>query len=104
MTTLFSSWQNFGSICAGRGNFQITAGNSQGGYVRDILNRGVIPEGMDLHCLAGLNNLKNLERTLINYKTKRFILQIGSGLGLFAFRMSNFFYYYIRILLFAFAF
>ncbi|KAG6414749.1 hypothetical protein SASPL_122123 [Salvia splendens] len=36
------------------GIFRITAGNSQEEYVRDQLNRGVIPEGIDVHCLAGL--------------------------------------------------
>ncbi|XP_073066337.1 rho GTPase-activating protein 4-like [Primulina eburnea] len=36
------------------GIFRITAGNSQEEYVRDQLNRGVIPEGVDVHCLAGL--------------------------------------------------
>ncbi|KAG6745014.1 hypothetical protein NC652_036524 [Populus alba x Populus x berolinensis] len=36
------------------GIFRITAGNSQEEYVRDQLNKGVIPEGVDVHCLAGL--------------------------------------------------
>ncbi|KAG5243981.1 rho GTPase-activating protein [Salix suchowensis] len=36
------------------GIFRITAGNSQEEYVRDQLNRGVIPDGVDAHCLAGL--------------------------------------------------
>ena len=36
------------------GIFRITAGNSQEEYVRDQLNKGVIPEGIDVHCLAGL--------------------------------------------------
>ncbi|KZV30540.1 rho GTPase-activating protein 5-like [Dorcoceras hygrometricum] len=36
------------------GIFRITAGNSQEEFVRDQLNRGVIPEGVDVHCLAGL--------------------------------------------------
>ncbi|XP_075484679.1 rho GTPase-activating protein 1-like [Primulina tabacum] len=36
------------------GIFRITAGNSQEEYVRDQLNRGVIPDGVDVHCLAGL--------------------------------------------------
>lgn len=40
------------------GIFRITAGNSQGEYVRDQLNRGVIPEGIDVHCLAGLIKVK----------------------------------------------
>ncbi|XP_057781980.1 rho GTPase-activating protein 5-like [Salvia miltiorrhiza] len=36
------------------GVFRITAGNSQEEFVRDQLNRGVVPEGTDVHCLAGL--------------------------------------------------
>ncbi|KAL6966952.1 Rho GTPase-activating protein 1 [Sarracenia purpurea var. burkii] len=36
------------------GIFRINAENSQEEYVRDHLNRGVVPEGIDVHCLAGL--------------------------------------------------
>ncbi|CAI9785864.1 unnamed protein product [Fraxinus pennsylvanica] len=36
------------------GIFRITAGNSQEEYVRDQLNSGVVSEGIDVHCLAGL--------------------------------------------------
>ncbi|XP_028795547.1 rho GTPase-activating protein 5-like [Neltuma alba] len=36
------------------GIFRITAGNSQEEYVREQLNRGVVPGGVDVHCLAGL--------------------------------------------------
>ncbi|KAL2536102.1 Rho GTPase-activating protein 1 [Forsythia ovata] len=36
------------------GIFRITAGNSQEEYVRDQLNSGVVPEGIDVHCLSGL--------------------------------------------------
>ncbi|XP_028808247.1 rho GTPase-activating protein 1 [Neltuma alba] len=36
------------------GIFRINAENSQEEYVRDQLNRGVVPEGVDVHCLAGL--------------------------------------------------
>ena len=36
------------------GIFRINAGNSQEEYVREQLNRGVVPEGIDVHCLAGL--------------------------------------------------
>lgn len=36
------------------GIFRINADNSQEEYVRDQLNRGIIPQGIDLHCLAGL--------------------------------------------------
>ncbi|CAL9038100.1 unnamed protein product [Musa banksii] len=36
------------------GIFRINAENSQDVFVRDHLNRGIIPHGIDLHCLAGL--------------------------------------------------
>ncbi|XP_059429990.1 rho GTPase-activating protein 1-like, partial [Corylus avellana] len=36
------------------GIFRIAAENSQEEYVRDQLNGGVVPEGTDVHCLAGL--------------------------------------------------
>lgn len=36
------------------GIFRIAAGNSQEEYVREQLNRGVVPDGVDVHCLAGL--------------------------------------------------
>ncbi|KAL5545818.1 hypothetical protein UlMin_005505 [Ulmus minor] len=36
------------------GIFRIAAGNSQEEYVREQLSRGVIPDGIDIHCLAGL--------------------------------------------------
>ena len=36
------------------GIFRINAENSQEEYVREQLNKGVVPEGVDVHCLAGL--------------------------------------------------
>lgn len=36
------------------GIFRITAGNSQEEYVREQLNRGIVPDDIDMHCLAGL--------------------------------------------------
>ncbi|KAF7823222.1 rho GTPase-activating protein 5 [Senna tora] len=36
------------------GIFRINAENSQEEYVRDQLNSGVVPQGVDVHCLAGL--------------------------------------------------
>ncbi|XP_065856692.1 rho GTPase-activating protein 4-like [Euphorbia lathyris] len=36
------------------GVFRINAENSQEEYVRDQLNRGLIPDDIDVHCLAGL--------------------------------------------------
>ncbi|TYJ04880.1 hypothetical protein E1A91_A12G124400v1 [Gossypium mustelinum] len=36
------------------GIFRINAENSQEEYVRDKLNKGILPHGIDVHCLAGL--------------------------------------------------
>ncbi|KAF7120528.1 hypothetical protein RHSIM_Rhsim13G0112200 [Rhododendron simsii] len=36
------------------GIFRINGENSQEEYVRDQLNRGIVPQGIDVHCLAGL--------------------------------------------------
>ncbi|KAK8663097.1 hypothetical protein V6N13_024978 [Hibiscus sabdariffa] len=36
------------------GIFRINAENSHEEYVREQLNRGIIPDGIDVHCLAGL--------------------------------------------------
>lgn len=36
------------------GIFRINADNTQEEYVRDQLNRGIVPDGIDVHCLAGL--------------------------------------------------
>lgn len=41
------------------GIFRINGENSQEEYVRDQLNRGVIPEGVDMHCLAGLIKVRH---------------------------------------------
>ncbi|GAB4833371.1 Rho GTPase-activating protein 4 [Ancistrocladus abbreviatus] len=36
------------------GIFRINPGNGQEEYVRDQLNKGIVPEDADVHCLAGL--------------------------------------------------
>ena len=36
------------------GIFRINAENSQEEFVREQLNRGIVPDGIDVHCLAGL--------------------------------------------------
>ncbi|XP_027367390.1 rho GTPase-activating protein 5-like [Abrus precatorius] len=36
------------------GIFRINADNSQEEFVREQLNRGIVPDGIDVHCLAGL--------------------------------------------------
>jgi hypothetical protein len=40
------------------GIFRINAENSQEEFVRDQLNRGIVPDGIDIHCLAGLIKVK----------------------------------------------
>lgn len=40
------------------GVFRITAENSQEEYVREQLNSGILPEKIDVHCLAGLIKVK----------------------------------------------
>lgn len=42
------------------GIFRINADNSQEEYVRDQLNHGVVPDGIDVHCLAGLIKVPGL--------------------------------------------
>lgn len=42
------------SCLKAEGIFRINADNSQEERVRDQLNRGVVPHGIDVHCLAGL--------------------------------------------------
>lgn len=36
------------------GIFRINAENSREEYVRDQINSGVVPQDVDVHCLAGL--------------------------------------------------
>lgn len=36
------------------GIFRITGDNSEEEFIREELNKGVLPEGIDIHCLAGL--------------------------------------------------
>jgi len=36
------------------GIFRINAENSQEEFVRDQLNSGIVPDGIEVHCLAGL--------------------------------------------------
>ena len=49
------AWLNFLNLhMQAEGIFRINGENSQEEYVRDQLNEGVIPEDIDVHCLAGL--------------------------------------------------
>lgn len=41
-------------VLQAEGIFRINGENSQEEYVRNQLNRGIVPEGTDIHCLAGL--------------------------------------------------
>lgn len=47
------------------GVFRITGENSEEEYVREQLNKGMIPDGIDVHCLAGL--IKVLVFFLFNF-------------------------------------
>ncbi|XP_042012951.1 rho GTPase-activating protein 5-like [Salvia splendens] len=62
------------------GIFRITAGNSQEEYVRDQLNRGVIPEGIDVHCLAGLIKawFRELPRGVLDSLSQEQVMQCQS--------------------------
>lgn len=60
------------------GIFRITAENSQEAFVRDQLNKGVVPHGIDVHCLSGLIKvfIKMFNSTsLHNYNQLNFIWQ-----------------------------
>lgn len=41
-------------VCQAEGIFRINPENSKEKHVRDQLNRGIVPEDIDVHCLAGL--------------------------------------------------
>lgn len=41
------------------GIFRINADNSQEEHLRNQLNSGVVPDGIDVHCLAGLIKVDN---------------------------------------------
>ncbi|KZV17364.1 rho GTPase-activating protein 1 [Dorcoceras hygrometricum] len=62
------------------GIFRITAGNGQEEYVRDQLNRGVIPEGVDVHCLAGLIKawFRELPRGVLDSLSSEQVMQCQS--------------------------
>ncbi|KAL6566989.1 Rho GTPase-activating protein 1 [Orobanche minor] len=62
------------------GIFRITAGNSQEEFVRDQLNRGVVPEGIDVHCLAGLIKawFRELPRGLLDSLSSEQVMQCQS--------------------------
>lgn len=42
------------SCLKAEGIFRINAENSKEEYVRNQLNKGLVPRGIDVHCLAGL--------------------------------------------------
>lgn len=45
---------NFASNLQSEGIFRINPENGQEEYVREQLNNGLIPDDIDVHCLAGL--------------------------------------------------
>jgi hypothetical protein len=48
------------------GIFRINPGNDQEEHVRDQLNRGVVPEDIDVHCLASLIKV-NIRHPIYKY-------------------------------------
>ncbi|XP_051134055.1 rho GTPase-activating protein 5 [Andrographis paniculata] len=62
------------------GIFRITAGNSQDEFVREQLNRGVVPEGIDVHCLAGLIKawFRELPRGVLDSLSSEQVMQCQS--------------------------
>lgn len=48
------NYNSFLLLLKAEGIFRINAENSQEEFVRNQLNRGVVPQGIDVHCLAGL--------------------------------------------------
>ncbi|KAI6685330.1 hypothetical protein NL676_031243 [Syzygium grande] len=59
------------------GIFRINAENSQEEYLRDHLNRGIIPEGIDVHCLAGLIKawFRELQRGVLDSLSPEQVMQ-----------------------------
>lgn len=58
---LYPSW----FLCEqAEGIFRINAENSEEELVREQLNRGIIPDGIDVHCLAGLIKVCLFNNTL----------------------------------------
>jgi len=57
------------------GIFRINADNSQEEFVRDQLNRGLVPLGIDVHCLSGL--MKVHTKFLINFFIIPKLIYIG---------------------------
>lgn len=55
------------------GIFRINAENSQEEYVRDQLNKGIVPDNIDVHCLSGLIKV---EFTIIHQLTPPFVWYI----------------------------
>ncbi|KAH6836783.1 Rho GTPase activating protein with PAK-box/P21-Rho-binding domain-containing protein [Perilla frutescens var. hirtella] len=62
------------------GIFRINAANSQEEFVRNQLNRGVVPEGTDVHCLAGLIKawFRELPRGLLDSLSHEQVMQCQS--------------------------
>uniref|UniRef100_M1AHD4 Rac GTPase activating protein 1 n=1 Tax=Solanum tuberosum TaxID=4113 RepID=M1AHD4_SOLTU len=55
------------------GIFRINAENGQEEFVREQLNRGIIPDNIDVHCLAGL--IKVIFRTLLSEYVSFYVAQ-----------------------------
>ncbi|KAG6597051.1 Rho GTPase-activating protein 3, partial [Cucurbita argyrosperma subsp. sororia] len=62
------------------GIFRINAENSQEEFVRNQLNRGVVPRGIDVHCLAGLIKawLRELPTGVLDTLTPEQVMQCNT--------------------------
>ncbi|CAN7039726.1 unnamed protein product [Brassica oleracea var. botrytis] len=62
------------------GIFRITGENSEEEYVREQLNKGMIPDGIDVHCLAGLIKawFRELPRGVLDPLSSEQVLQCES--------------------------
>lgn len=71
----------FFSCLKAEGIFRINAENSQEEYVRDQLNRGVVPRGIDVHSLAGLIKVRVLDVMLHRLQVLKLCEQIATQFG-----------------------
>ena len=58
------------SCSKAEGIFRINAENGQEEYVRNQLNKGFVPRGIDVHCLAGLIKVMHIICCLAYLKKK----------------------------------
>jgi len=63
------------------GIFRITGDNSEEEFIREELNKGVLPEGIDIHCLAGLIKawFRELPKGVLDSLPSQQVMQCESG-------------------------